>query len=578
MTTPDDLFWDAFKMGPASLERVEHLREAATRWMAEGRSLPAGMALSAVTNAGWGLLDRVTRLGCVHAAIAAFRKCAEEGPPASLDVLLALKKWSEELRHLDYEGPQGPLQHQRDAEAINITLADRLVSEFGEPPQAASFLVYGFRLTGPVNGPWTPEFPEGVVNDSVTNFDIFRRLFCFQIPSAFRLFIRIGDYRAAQEICRRFPEAFTSPDLRGWRCAVEGFTDTGGAADSFRAAAEAFDEDTPERGKNADGGWSSVNRDLWAPYFRSRSWMAQAVREPERCEECISSAAACMPPHRSYAHTGVHRYHLFVKLLAGVLELEHGLGPMEARAAFETERRHFGDNDGDPAVLEFLDHAHRGFERLRADRRRGLTAVGRAMGALDRIPLIGGTEAEAVQQALDRRAIRIVEGPSRLWIHRTLESIKDERKLHRLLLRLFQNSVPRYAQVRHGPIEYGKDIAVAAQDGDELVLRMYQAKCGNITKPGWNKIRPQLEEIFQVPLDGFQLPSAVHRRVGILIWNGHAAPHAEPIMQGWKNDQWTAFRREYEFMHLDDIVTYILDNRLVSAFREALAEEGIAVA
>ena len=44
-------------------------------------------------------------------------------------------------------------------------------------------------------------------------------------------------------------------------------------------------------------------------------------------------------------------------------------------------------------------------------------------------------------------------------------------------------------------------------------------------------------------------------------------------MQAWKKDQWTAFQREFEFMHLDSIVNYILDSRLVTAFREALAEE-----
>jgi hypothetical protein len=507
------------------------------------------MALSAVTHAGWGLLDSHTRLKCVHEAIAAFRQCAEENRPESLDGVLALKKWWEELWKLEYEESGGPQQVRRDAEAVYITLAERLISQYREHPQAVSFLVYGFRLTGPVTGTWTPEFPEGVVNDSGTNFDISRRLFCFRIPSAFRLLVRIGDYKATKEIRLRYPEAYTSPDLRGWRCAVGGFTDAVSAAESFRAAAAAFDEDMPERGKDADGGWSSINRDLWAPYFRSRAWMAQAVREPERSEECISSAAACMPPLRSYANTRVHRYHLFIRALAGVLGLEHGIGPVEARAEFEKESHLFGENDGDQAVLEFLDHAHRGFEQLRADRCRGLTAVGRAMAALDRVPLVGGTEADAVQQALNRRAVRIVEGPSRLWIHRTLESIKDERKLRQVLLRLFQNSVPRYAQIRHGPIEYGKDIAVAAADRGELVLHMYQVKCGDIKKPDWNKIRPQLEEIFQVPLDSPLLPSGVSRRVGILVWNGHADAHVEPIMRAWKNDQWTAYQREYEFMH-----------------------------
>jgi hypothetical protein len=263
--------------------------------------------------------------------------------------------------------------------------------------------------------------------------------------------------------------------------------------------------------------------------------------------------------------------------LAGLLDLAHGLRAAEARQEFEREIRFSGATEDDPAVLEFLDNAHTGFEQLRADRRTGLTSVGRAMAALDRVPLLGSTDVEAVRSAVDRRTIGILDGPSRIWMHRTLESIKDERKLQRVLLRLFQNSVPRYAQVRHGPIEFGKDIAMAAQESGELILRMYQAKCGDIKTPHWNRIRPQLEQIFQIPLDSFQIPLPVHRRVGILVWNGHPDPHVEPVMEAWKNDQWTAFHREYEFMHLDGIVNYILDSRLVSAFREALAEAGIAV-
>ena len=58
MTTPDDIFWHASEMGlPSSLERVEQLRQAAATWTAQGQVFAAGMALSAVTKAGWGLLD-----------------------------------------------------------------------------------------------------------------------------------------------------------------------------------------------------------------------------------------------------------------------------------------------------------------------------------------------------------------------------------------------------------------------------------------------------------------------------------------------------------------------------------------
>jgi hypothetical protein len=541
--------------------------------MRQEHLLAAGMAFSAVRMAGWGLLEKPMHLECARAAIGAFRRCAEESPVGSMEALVALKRWAEELMYFEYEDPGGAQQQRRDIEAVNIVFAERLLAHFSDHPHAMSFLVRGFCLNGPLIGPWTAEFPDGAVYDSVYNIDTFHRVFHFRLPSAFRLFVRVGDYRAAREICVRYPTAFASPDLRGWYFAVEGFTDGVSPPESFRAAAEAFDEDTPERGMDAAGGWSSINRDLWAPYFRSRSSMARAVREPEQAEACISAAAGCMPPFRSYSHTIVHRYHLFVRALAGLLGLSHGLTPAEARADFEAEIRRFGNTDGDPVILEFLDHAHAGFEQLRADRRQGLTSVGRAMAALDRVPLLDKAELKAVGHAVDRRMIGIVEGPFRFCIHRDLESIKDEGMLRRILLRLFQNSVPRYAQVRHGPFEYGKDIAVAIEDGGELVLRMYQAKCGEIKKTDWNDIRPQLEEIFQVPLESFQIPAPIHRRIGILIWNAHASPHIEPIMKAWQNDQWTAFQRRYELMHLDDIVNYILDSHLVSAFREALAEE-----
>jgi hypothetical protein len=106
--TPDDLYWHASKMGsPSSLERVEQLRQAAATWRAQGQLFAAGMALSAVTDVGWGLLDQTRRLECAYAAIAAFRNVVEQSPAGSLDGLVALKKWSEELWHLDYDGAAG---------------------------------------------------------------------------------------------------------------------------------------------------------------------------------------------------------------------------------------------------------------------------------------------------------------------------------------------------------------------------------------------------------------------------------------------------------------------------------------
>src|SRR5262249_30543239 len=108
-------------------------------------------------------------------------------------------------------------QHRRNAEEISSAHAERLVSQFADQPHAVSFLVRGFRVVGPVTGPWTPAFPGGEVDDSVYNIDAVHRLFHLRMPSAFRLLVRVGDYHGAREICLRSPSAFTSPGLRGWR-------------------------------------------------------------------------------------------------------------------------------------------------------------------------------------------------------------------------------------------------------------------------------------------------------------------------------------------------------------------------
>jgi len=224
MMTPDDLYWHASQMGSApSLERVEQLRQAATTWKAQGQLFAAGMAYSAVTNAGWGLLDRTTRLECASKAVAAFQSVAQQSSAGSLDDLVAFKKWSEELWHVDYDGIGGRQQHMRDSEALSIAHAERLVSRFSDHPHAVSFLVRGYLVRGPITGPWEPEYPDGEVNDSGYSWDLSRRFFIFPMPSAFQLFVRAGDYNAAREICGRYPTVFTSPGLRGWRLVVEGF-------------------------------------------------------------------------------------------------------------------------------------------------------------------------------------------------------------------------------------------------------------------------------------------------------------------------------------------------------------------
>jgi len=59
-----------------------------------------------------------------------------------------------------------------------------------------------------------------------------------------------------------------------------------------------------------------------------------------------------------------------------------------------------------------------------------------------------------------------------------------------------------------------------------------------------------------------------------LVYNGHANTNVEPTMQGWLDEQ-TKMGRRFQFMHLDDLVNWIVDNRLTTELRMVLVEREI---
>lgn len=135
--------------------------------------------------------------------------------------------------------------------------------------------------------------------------------------------------------------------------------------------------------------------------------------------------------------------------------------------------------------------------------------------------------------------------------------------------------MPLYAQIRQGPLEYGKDVVALVERDGRLVIRMYQVRCGVINMSKWREARNELEEMFLAPLSNLQLPQEPDAREAILICNGHASPHAEPVMERWFDEQERAYGRKIEFMHLDAIVDWIVGGRLINEFKSALAEIGI---
>ena len=145
------------------------------------------------------------------------------------------------------------------------------------------------------------------------------------------------------------------------------------------------------------------------------------------------------------------------------------------------------------------------------------------------------------------------------------------------MLRLLQSGLPRYAQIRHGPLEYGKDITALLEIDGALVLRHFQVKCGDIDTKKWRESKDELEEIFQVPLESPQLPELPQRIEGVLVTNGHANPHVEPRMTGWFKEQRETHGRCVSFMHLDGLVYWVVESRLVNELRAALQEEGVNI-
>jgi hypothetical protein len=120
-------------------------------------------------------------------------------------------------------------------------------------------------------------------------------------------------------------------------------------------------------------------------------------------------------------------------------------------------------------------------------------------------------------------------------------------------------------------LEYGKDVVAVFERDGKRTLRMWQAKIGDIDTTKFRTARQELEEMYLVPLPALQVSGEIDEREGVLVFNGHPNTYVEPVMQGWLDEQKNNGRR-FLFMHLDDLVNWIVDNRLITEFRKVLTE------
>ena len=396
------------------------------------------------------------------------------------------------------------------------------------------------------------------------------------------MYRRLGDYQAMQGIVDHQPGEFSTPGLRGWRLAAAGFLTPHQSAELFAQAADSFAADAPPTADvllTHGGSWSGENKSLWANYFAARAALACIPRDPHAASALILKAQAHLKSTASgFVNPQVSRLRILVRALVPLIAGGDAAAIGEAMSELHLEQSLSGEHDTDEATQRFLAAADVAVSEFRREPTTALTS-GRLAVALDmlgQLPLIGVEVAEAVQPAIGRQILEVLHGPTRTWVHRTLESVDDERILQRIFYRLSQSRLPRYAQIRHGPLEYGKDVVVLSAEGASNVLRMYQMKCGDLTMSAFRDVRSQLEELFLVPLASVNVTARVDERVGVLVCNGHAQPSVGPVMLGWFDEQLRDHGRRCEFIHLDDLANWIISDRLVSEFRSALAEVGLS--
>ena len=277
MSEASDSFWQAHRRvigNPGDQETLSLFQQAATKWREQGKHLSAAISMTRAIHAAWGDGQKVN--ACAEAALRDYEQCLETQPPCSPQNLLALLKCHRELSH-----------YIRVGDKLWAELGNRLL-HYSDSPNADSFLVRGFVLSGDLDREWVPSFPPGEISGQVEYPNWVEGKIDIEFPSALRIFRGIPDYQGAAAIIERCPDAFTTPGLRGWRAAVQGFLMPNEAAERFTEAARAFSEDVYDPGRQAH--WSSANIDLWAKYFRARAALARIVREPGRAGELLREA------------------------------------------------------------------------------------------------------------------------------------------------------------------------------------------------------------------------------------------------------------------------------------------------
>ena len=558
--------------GKPNRDALGAVLEIATAWRSRGLLSYAGFALSMAPDLAWGDGELVRRVS--REAIDQLSAAANREPPNGWDAIAGLVMLRRGLL-FDYVGMERA-EIRALSRRLGEELAERLMSASATSDDEDGVLVRGFNLATEFDGKWTPQFPPFETSRGVMLYGPDGLV--LSVSPAFRLLVDAGDYYAARQIAEARPSGFTTLSSLGWRAATVGFLDAGNAAEYFEEAAANFAKDVHDENRPlaAGEGWSSINIDLWAPYFAARAAVARLGRASDDVVELLDRARQVLIGTESgWSNPQVQCFRVLVNALYEILSGDvHAL--VRIRADFDRLAARFGADDDEQLTISFLETSMRAFDQLATDPGEALTSglLSRALEILDRISLFGTIERSALRPAIGRRAEDEVLGPFRTWIYRTLESITDERVLQRLVLRLSQAQLPLYAQVLHGPLEYGKDVVALVEANDGSILQMYQIKIGDIATSDWRQAKSQLEEAFDVTLETVQLPQEPSRREAILLFNGHLKANVQPAVDGWIERE-RGQSRQIRIMNLDAIVQWIEKAGLINELRAAAKELGL---
>jgi hypothetical protein len=480
---------------------IPALEQAASLWRSAGQHFYAGYAMDRAAYLAIG--DNALMVTYATAAIADLRAAASAGPPGAPETLAAIWKMARVLDHF-YVGDALVRTTIRE---LHAELAQRFLAYFAEFPGKESYLVRGVVFHTDLAGHWDTILPDYDRPGEGESYGL--DTVAIGVPSAFQLFMGLGDYAGGQQVIELCPDSFATAELRGWRYVTQAFLRPDDAPSLFAKASGAFAEDNAPGADDLRkrGSWSSINIELWTKYFRARSALARSAKEPHRIRDLIAEAAGWLRgTDHGWVDQRVTRLAVLVTVLHSLLGEGAGADVDSARRELSNICSIFGREPEDEMELQFSRLAQEALEEFRSDPALAITS-GRLHLALDllrRLPLIEAHVTEAIIPAIGAKLVAEIHGPMRTWIYRTLQGISDEKQLQRILLRLAQASIPVYAQILHGPIEYGKDVAVVIDLDGRRVLRMYQLKCGDINLAKWREAKDELEEMFSGPFRVFR--------------------------------------------------------------------------